>query len=60
MQAYLENSALATGLGKVTFIPVSKKANAKECSNYHTIALIPHAGKVMLKVLQGRLQEYVK
>ena len=41
------------------FIPVPKKDNAKECSNYHTIALISHAGKVMLKILQARLQQYV-
>ena len=41
------------------FIPVSKKGNAKECSNYHTIALISHARKVMLKILQARLQQYV-
>ena len=41
------------------FIPISKKGNAKECSNYRTIALISHASKVMLKVLQARLQEYV-
>jgi len=41
------------------FIPIPKKGNAKECSNYHTIALISHAGKVMLKVLQARLQQYV-
>ena len=41
------------------FIPVPKKGNAKECSNYHTIALISHASKVMLKVLQARLQQYV-
>ena len=39
------------------FIPVPKKANAKECSNYHTIALISHASKVMLKILQARLQK---
>ena len=38
------------------FIPISKKGNAKECSNYHTIALISHASKVMLKILQARLQ----
>ena len=38
------------------FIPIPKKGNAKECSNYHTIALIPHATKLMLKILQGRLQ----
>ena len=41
------------------FIPIPKKGNAKECSNYHTIALISHAGKVMLKILQARLQQYV-
>ena len=39
------------------FIPIPKKGNAKECSNYHTIALIPHASKVMLKILQARLQQ---
>ena len=41
------------------FIPISKKGNAKECSNYQTIALISHASKVMLKILQARLQQYV-
>ena len=41
------------------FIPIPKKDNAKECSNYHTIALISHASKVMLKILQGRLQQYM-
>ena len=41
------------------FIPVAKKGNAKECSNYHTIALISQASKVMLKILQARLQQYV-
>ena len=41
------------------FIPIPKKGNAKECSNYHTIALTPHASKVMLKILQARLQQYV-
>ena len=41
------------------FIPIPKKDNAKECSNYHTIALISHASKVMLKILQARLQQYV-
>ena len=40
------------------FIPISKKGNDKECSNYHTIALISHANKVMLKILQARLQQY--
>ena len=42
-----------------TFIPILKKGNAKECSNYHTIALISHASKVMLKLFQARLQQYV-
>ena len=41
------------------FIPIPKKGNAKECSNYHTIALISHANKVMLKILQVRLQQYM-
>ena len=41
------------------FIPIPKKVNAKECSNYCTIALISHASKVMLKILQARLQQYV-
>ena len=40
-------------------IPIPKKGNAKECSNYHIIALISHANKVMLKILQARLQQYV-
>ena len=42
------------------FIPIPKKGTAKECSNYHTIALISHTSKVMLKILQGKLQQYVK
>ena len=41
------------------FIPIPKKDNAKECSNYHTIALISHASKVMFKILQARLQQYI-
>ena len=41
------------------FIPIPKKGNTKECSNYHTITLISHASKVMLKILQARLQEYM-
>ena len=40
-------------------MPIPKKGNAKECSNYHTIALISHASKVMLKILQARLQQYM-
>ena len=60
MPANLENSAVATGLEKVSFIPIfPKKGNAKECSNYHTIALISHVSKVMLKILQARLQKYI-
>ena len=50
MSASLENSPVATGLEKVVFIPIPKKGNAKECSNYHTIALISHASKIMLKL----------
>ena len=41
------------------FIPIPKKGNAKECSKYHTIALISHASKVILKILQARLQQYM-
>ena len=59
MPANLENSAVATGLEKISFIPIPKTGNAKECSNYHTIELISHASKVMLKILQARLQLYV-
>ena len=47
------------GWKRSVFISIPKKGNAKECSNYHTIALISHAGKVMLKTLQARLQQYV-
>ena len=50
---------MAIGLEKVSFIPISKKGNGKECSNYHTLVLISHASKVMLKILQARLQQYV-
>ena len=60
MPANLENSAVATGLEKVSCIPIPKKGNAKECSNDHTIALISHASNVILKILQARLQQYVK
>ena len=59
MPANLENSAVATELEKVSFIPISKKGNAKECSNYWIIALILHTKKVMLKTLQARLQQYM-
>ena len=59
MPANLENSAVATGLEKGRFHSNPKEGIAKECSNYHTIALISHASKVMLKILQARLQQYV-
>ena len=53
------NSEVTTGLERSVFIPIPQKANAKECSNYCTTALISHASKVMLKILQARLQQYV-
>ena len=56
MWANLENSAVATGS---VFIPIPKKDNAKVCSYYFMIALISHASKVMLKILQAKLQQYV-
>ena len=59
MPANLENSAVATGLEKVSFHSIPKKGNAKECSNYRTIAVIAHASKVVLKILQARLQQYM-
>ena len=59
MPANLENSALGQNWKKSVFIPIPKKGNVKECSNYRTIALISHATKVMLKILQSRLQQYV-
>ena len=59
MPANLENSAVATRLEKSVFIAIPKKGNAKECSNYCTIALISHASKLVLKILKSRLQQYV-
>ena len=59
MPANLENSAVATGLEKVSFHSNPKKGNARECSNYCTIAHISHTSKLMLKILQARLQQYV-
>ena len=59
MPANLENSAVATGLEKVSFHSIPKKGNTKECSNCCTIALTSHASKVMLKILQARLQQYM-
>ena len=58
MSANLEKT-VATRPEKVVFIPIPKKGNTKECSNYHTIALISQASKVMLKILQARLKQYV-
>ena len=61
MPANVEDSAAASfQLKRSVFIPIPKKGNAKECSNYRTIALISHARKIMLKILQARLQQYVK
>ena len=59
MPASLENSAVATGLEKVSFHSNPRESHVKECSNYHTIALISHASKVMLKILQAIIQQYV-
>ena len=59
MAANLENTAMTTGLEKVSFHSSPKEGNAKECSNYCTTALISHVSKVMLKILQARLQHYV-
>ena len=59
MPANLENSAVSTGLEKVSFHSNLNKGNAKECSNYGIIPLVSHASKVMLKILQDRLQQYV-
>ena len=59
MPANLENSAVATGLERSVFIPIPKKGNAKECLSYHTIALISHVTKSMLKIFQARLHQYV-
>ena len=59
MPANLENSAVATGLEKVSFHSNHKKGNAKECSNYCTVALISHTSKIMLKILQASLQQYM-
>ena len=58
MSGHLENSVVATRLA--VFTPTPKKDNGKQCSNYHTIALISQDSKVMLKILQARLQQYLK
>ena len=59
MPANLENSAAATELEKVSFHSSPKERQCQKCSNYCTIALISHASKVMLKIIQARLQQYV-
>ena len=59
MPANLENSAVSQDWKRSVFIPVPNKGKAKECSNYHTIALISHASKVMLKILQARFQQHM-
>ena len=59
MPANLENSAVATGLEKVGFHSNSREGQCQECSNYHANALISHASKVMLKILQARRQKHV-
>ena len=59
MPANLENSAWPQDWKRSVFIPIPKKDNAKECSDYHTIALISPASKVMLKILQARIQQYM-
>ena len=59
MPANLENSAVATGLEKVSFHSNPKERQRQIMLKYHTIALISHTGKVMLKILQARLQQYV-
>ena len=58
MPANLENSAVATGKRSV-FIPIPKKSNAKECSDYYTIVLFSLASKVVLKIHQARFQQYM-
>ena len=59
MPAHLENSPVTTGLKKVSFHSNPKKGNAKECTNYRTATLISHASKIMFKILQARLQQYM-
>ena len=59
MPANLDNSAVATGLEKVSFHSNSKERQCQKCLNYCTVALLSHASTVMLKILQARLQQYV-
>ena len=59
MPANLENSAVATGLEKISFHSNSEERQCQRMLNYHTVALISHTSKVMLKILQARLQQYI-
>ena len=59
MSANLKNVLAVTGLEMSVFFPIPKKGNAKEYSNYHTIALISHASKVILNILHPRFQQYM-
>ena len=59
MPTKLENSAVSQDWKRSVFIPIPRKGNAKKCSNYCTIALISHTSKIMLKILQARLQLFV-
>ena len=59
MPANLETQQWSQDWKRSVLIPIPKKDNAKECSNYHKIELISHASKVMLKILQARLQQYM-
>ena len=59
MPANSETSAVAMDRKRSVFLPIPKKSNVKECSNYYAIALISHASKIMLKILQARHQQYV-
>jgi len=59
MPANLENSAVTTGLEKVSFHSKPKEGNVKDCSNYSMVVLISHDSKVMLKILQARLQQHM-
>ena len=59
MPANLESAAVAIELVRSVLIPIPKKDNVKECSNYCTTALISHVNKVMLKILQARFQQYI-
>ena len=59
MPTNVENSAVATDWKRSVFIPIPKKGNAKECSNYYTTALFSHASKLNFKILQARLQQYM-